>query len=416
MNSQYPNGQRPASYKNGAGTATQKRKTPAWKVLTTILIMVLSMAIVLGLLVNYLILPKLGGGIGGLISNMGEHLEPTVDNDSTYVDESGMPVLSGDRKEKVFNFLIVGLNNDTGNNTDTIMLAQYDVGNQAINVVQIPRDTYINGTYNFHKINSVFAAGYNSASAGSTVEERRVVGIAGDKENNIEGLCGFIESNMAVKIDFYVLVDLDAFESFIDSIGGLRINVPCNMDYEDPEQDLYIHLKAGEQVLSGYDAMCLVRNRKTFTDADYGRMNVQKIFLSALLKQVKEDMTDTKTLTGIIDIVFNDVTTNLSLSNCVYFATQALSVDMSKLRMVTLPTLSVGNAISVLESDAVDIINSFVNVYTEPVDAETFDPKCRLTNKKDSGLYKTYLYNRTEYEIFTADSVDENSIELNTFH
>lgn len=83
------------------------------------------------------------------------------------------------------------------------MLANYDVANQMINVVQIPRDTYINAGYNFHKINSVYAAGFNHADYGSTQTERRVAGM--------NELCEFIETNMTVKIDFYVLVDLSAF-------------------------------------------------------------------------------------------------------------------------------------------------------------------------------------------------------------
>ncbi len=406
MNSQFNNEKRPSNKRGASVQQKKKKKTPAWKVLLTVIIMVLSVAIVLSVILSIFGVPLFGKSTKDIIAGVGEKLEPSVSDASSWKDdETGLPVLSGNRKDKVFNFLVVGLNNDTGNNTDTIMLAQYDVANQKANIVQIPRDTYINASYNFHKINSIYAVGYNYADSGLSQEGRRTEGM--------NELCEFIETNMAVKIDFYVLVDLDAFEEFIDSLGGLNVNVPCNMDYEDPQQDLYIHLRAGQQTLSGYDAMCLVRNRHCYADADYGRMNVQKIFVSALLKQVKENITDLSTLTSIIKIGFNNVTTNLTMENCIYFATQALKIDMSNLSMVTLPTQSVNGHIVVLETDVVNIINSYLNVYDEPITAETFDPKYRLVDRSDSDMYKAYMYWESEYEVYTADEVDENSIKLN---
>ncbi len=403
-----PNRPQQSVQRQKAAEKAPKKKIPAWKILVTVIIMVLSMAIVVCVALSAFGVPLFGGGgLKGFVSGVGSNFEPDVSPSSTWTDDqTGLPVLDGNRKQKVFNFLVVGLNDDTGNNTDTIMLAQYDTGNQYANVVQIPRDTYINASYNFHKINSIFAAGYNVTSGAKA--ERREAGMA--------RLCEFFESNFAVKIDFSVLVDLSAFENLIDGMGGLKVNVPCDMDYEDPWQDLYIHLRAGEQTLSGYDAMCMVRNRHTYADADYGRMNVQKIFLSALLEQVQQNLTDVNTLKGLIDIAINDVATNLTADNCFYFASQALNMDMSHLRMVTMPTTTVGANVTILKSDAIDVINNYLNVYDRPITEDSFDPKCHLTDKTDRALYETYLYTRMEYDVYTADDVNRNSIHLNVVH
>lgn len=421
MNNQYPNGRRPANQsiqRRNAGGPVQKSsaagsrpvqgsakapskkvRTPAWKVLVTVLILVISVAIVLSVALSVFGIPFIGKlpGHSGFI----DQLEPSVDSDSNWNSEDGKPVLSGDRQGKAaYNFLVAGLNDDTGNNTDTLMVVHFDVDNKNINVVQIPRDTYINAGYNFHKINSVFAAGFNRAEYGTEKEQRRKAGM--------DELCEFIETNMAIKIDYTVLVDLSAFVGFIDKLGGLHVTVPCDMRYSDPEQNLEINLTAGEQVLSGYDAMCMVRNRKTYADADYGRMDVQKIVLAALLRQVKENFTNLSTLSGLLSIALNDVTTNLKLDECLYFAGKAMEMDMGNIRMLTIPTQEASGHITLLKTDAVDVVNGYLNVYKQAITAEAFDPKCRLTNTKDANQHNTYLYNQMEYKVYTADHVDED--------
>ena len=415
MNNQYPNGrgQRPVSQnrqtklgeagkrsavQKGDTAGSKKKKTPAWKVFLTVLILIISVAIVLSVVLSIFGIPFIGKpGNSGFIDKF---FEPNVSGNSDWKDsDTGQPVLSGDRRGKVYNFLVAGLNDDTGNNTDTLMIVHFDVENMGVNVVQIPRDTYINAGYNFHKINSVFAAGYNRAELGTEKGQRRQAGM--------NELCEFIETNMAVKIDFSVLVDLSAFENFIDQLGGLKVKVPCDMTYNDPEQNLYIDLRQGEQTLSGYQAMCLVRNRHTYADADYGRMDVQKIALAALMKQVKENITDLSTLSSLMDIAVHDVTTNLTVDNCVYFAAKVLKMDMGRVKMLTIPTQNASGNITLLKTNAVEVIDQYLNVYEETFTAEQFDPKMRFTNAKDSTQHKTYMYNEMDYKVYSADHIDD---------
>ncbi|MCI8331274.1 MAG: LCP family protein [Clostridiales bacterium] len=389
---------------NSRAGQKKKAKTPAWKVFVTVLILIISVAIVLSVVLSVFGIPFIGrpGGSGWV----DQFLEPNVSGDSNWMDnDTGRPVLSGDRRDKVYNFLVAGLNDDTGNNTDTLMLVHFDVENMGANIVQIPRDTYINAGYNFHKINSVFAAGYNRAELGTEKGQRRKAGM--------NELCEFIETNMAVKIDFTVIVDLSAFENFIDQLGGLHVKVPCDMTYSDPEQNLYIDLRQGEQTLSGYQAMCLVRNRKTYADADYGRMDVQKIALAALMKQVKENITDVSTLSSLMSIAVNDVTTDLTVDNCVYFATKVLKMDMSRVKMLTLPTQNANGYITILKTNAVEVIDQYLNVYAETFTAEQFDSGKIFTNKDPNSVqYKTYLYNEMEYKVYSADHIDDE-VSLN---
>lgn len=84
---------------------------------------------------------------------------------TTVIDEEGneveveIPGLSADRKEQFYTFLLVGQDTYGGGNTDTMMLAAYDVPNQKLSVMSLPRDTFVN--YNGRRVllNSVYNRG-----------------------------------------------------------------------------------------------------------------------------------------------------------------------------------------------------------------------------------------------------------------
>ena len=73
------------------------------------------------------------------------------------------PKVDGARKSQDFyTVLILGRDTGGGGNTDTMLLASYDVTNQKAAVMSIPRDTMVNVSWDVKKINSV----YNSWGGG----------------------------------------------------------------------------------------------------------------------------------------------------------------------------------------------------------------------------------------------------------
>lgn len=67
------------------------------------------------------------------------------------------PKAGGERKSKDFyTVLILGRDTGGGGNTDTMLLASYDVTNQKATVMSIPRDTMVNVPWDIKKINSVY--------------------------------------------------------------------------------------------------------------------------------------------------------------------------------------------------------------------------------------------------------------------
>lgn len=176
-----------------------------------------------------------------------------------------------DREEKngKVNFLLMGLD-DGGMRADTIMLASVDKKEKTVKILSIPRDTRVEVNGKHIKINATM--GYQSR------EELMIT-----KVKEITGL----------PVHYYAEVDFDGFKEIIDILGGVDIDVPYDMDYDDPAQDLHIHFKKGMQHLDGQAAHDYVRfrhNNNGSAPGDYalgdpGRIKAQQAFLKELLKQ-----------------------------------------------------------------------------------------------------------------------------------
>lgn len=97
---------------------------------------------------------------------------------------------------------------------------------------------------------------------------------------------------LGIPVDFYVSVDLKGFIALIDQIGGVDFDVPEDMDYDDPYQDLHIHQTKGYRKLSGSDVMQVLRYRHDtdihygYPDGDLGRIKTQQSLLKAMIEQL----------------------------------------------------------------------------------------------------------------------------------
>ena len=131
--------------------------------------------------------------------------------------------------------------------------------------MSIPRDTYAPAYY-VPKINSAYGA-------------------VGGGEKGMEQLMEQVKNVVGFMPDGYALVNLSAFVEAVDLLGGLDFDVPMDMDYDDPDQNLFIHLKAGEQHLTGEQLMWVVRFRSGYANADIGRTEVQRAVMKTAMKQ-----------------------------------------------------------------------------------------------------------------------------------
>lgn len=219
------------------------------------------------------------------------------------------------RKDGFYTFLLIGRDTGGGGNTDTLMLAAYDTKNQQAALMSIPRDTMVDVSWDVKKINTV----YNMYLGRG--EEEAINAL----EDTVAGLVGF-------RPDYTVTVEWQAVGDIVEAIGGVYFEVPFYMSYVDPTQDLYIDQPPGYRLLSGSDAMQVVRWRKNNTNialpagadgSDLGRAKIQQSFIMATLKQCLQ-IQNIPRIREIAQVFTDRVTTELTAGNLVWFAEKAL--------------------------------------------------------------------------------------------
>ncbi|NLY42715.1 MAG: LCP family protein [Clostridiaceae bacterium] len=212
-------------------------------------------------------------------------------------------------KEKM-NVLILGTDGSKVR-SDTIILASLDPKNKQLNMLSIPRDTKVNINGADHKINAALALGKEELAI------RKVKELTG------------------MPIHYYVVVDFEGFRNIIDILGGVDLDVPVNMDYDDPVQNLHIHLKKGMQHLDGDKAEQFVRYRQ-YPEGDLGRIKAQQQFIKALLEQ-KLKVEYLSKADDIFKEVQKNVRTNISIKDMTKGLAAIKALQSGNINMYQLP-------------------------------------------------------------------------------
>lgn len=263
------------------------------------------------------------------------------DPDAPVVDGNGRQLKKG-----YYTILLAGTTDDY--NTDTLMLCSVDSVNKKVNIVSINRDTQIDVKSNNKKINAAY-------------------GRAGE-----EAMCADVTEITGVPVNFYVVVNMKSFKEIVDLIGGVQYDVPINMVHYDPDPKFDINLKAGDQLLDGNKALQFVRYRST-SENDFGRVNRQKDFLIAAMKQVMAKFSVTQ-IKDYIDIINQNVKTNMTVQEMVWFylnVVNGLNFD-ENVHSDTLPYASTGyyNNVAYVYLDpkqVVEFVNEYLNPYVEDI-------------------------------------------------
>ena len=306
--------------------------------------------------------------------------------------EGTRPRSDGERKsEDYYTVLILGRDTGGGGNTDTMLLASYDVTNQKATVMSIPRDTMVNVPRDIKKINSV----YNYYGKG---------------DRGIQYLYKEISQLVGFEPDYQVIVEWEAVGEIVDAMGGVWFDVPRNMDYEDPYQDLSIHISKGYQLLNGEQAMGVVRFRdgaNGYKDGDIGRIGTQQAFLKAVLEQLLKLENITK-INQLVEVFQKNVTTDLSLQNIFWFAKSAIQggLKVENVNFVTMP----GNYNAYAYSRSVsDMLGKYsVQSYVTPYPNELLE----LVNNELSPYVE--VFTKSDLDIMTVNS--NGSVSSSTGH
>lgn len=214
-------------------------------------------------------------------------------------------------KDEKLNILVLGLD-EVSQSTDTILVVNFDCGKKRISILSIPRDTKvrINGTYS--KINSAYVKGGPELALNT------------------------VSSLLKIPVDSYILFDMQAFRKVIDALDGVYINIAEDMHYDDPVQNLSIHLKKGYQLLDGEKAEQFVRYRWGYTGGDLGRVEAQQEFIKALISQ-KMNSRSISRINSIIDIAYKHIKTNITSGDALKYARSIIDIGSENVQFFTLP-------------------------------------------------------------------------------
>ena len=216
------------------------------------------------------------------------------------------------RKTPAFNILVMGSDQRPGEtlgHSDTMLLMHVDLDKNQVNAVSIPRDTRVHlDGYGYTKLTSVQ---YISEAKKGT-------------KQGIEDAVNAISELTGVPINYYVETNFTGFQSMVDALGGIQMDVPMNVKIGSQE------INAGTHFLDGKTVLSLVRERHSLANGDYGRQQLQLEALKGIAKEALNPR-NLPNLPSLVNSLSNYmIASNMSTSDMVSLGLAVKNIDPSK--------------------------------------------------------------------------------------
>ena len=277
---QYPAGQ------TGVINMPQKKKSKRKKVLIGVLIAVLVL---------------IGAGVAFGAVYMNKIAGNMALSDSAKSDLAGVLSTTENPYEEPFYVLLVGSDNweSYGERSDALVLIRVDKNEHQITMVSVPRDTPYMLDGQKVKINQAFA------------------------EDGASGAVKAVEDLTGVSISYYAEIQFAGLQDYVDSIGGVTVDVPYTIDYQVYTRDqATIHIEKGTQVLDGEEAVALARMRTAYSDEEgqdaVRQSNVRALAMAMMNSIIKAPVNE---IPGLVDKLSSCVQTSMDMNTMVSLAT-----------------------------------------------------------------------------------------------
>ena len=147
---------------------------------------------------------------------------------------------------------------------DVMILMRLDPKNERVSLLSLPRDTLVDYEGEQIKLNEVHY------------------------EGGVDALLDKVGELFGIKVPYYFEMTFATFEDFIDDYGGVTVNVPIDMTWDDEVNGGDISLSAGEgQTLNGPEALVLGRVRKLYQlDGEANRQWCNRDMVESMIKEV----------------------------------------------------------------------------------------------------------------------------------
>ncbi len=215
------------------------------------------------------------------------------------------------------NILLLGKGGDGHDGpdlTDTILIASIDPVQKKAALLSIPRDLWVQPQGSGHtKINAVYAnAKYAALAKKQSAPDAEKAGLnAIEKE---------VQTDIGIPIHYHVMVDFNAFQQAINTVGGVDIDVAATETVhealfdESTRKNYTLDVKQGQQHFDGQRALFYARSRHTSPRGDFDRTERQRKIMLALKDKVLSlgTFANPVKISQLIDAFGNHVQANLN--------------------------------------------------------------------------------------------------------
>lgn len=214
-------------------------------------------------LISLVIFGAIAWVIVGSLKNMSEDIltgqvvnhddSPSAFEDKDKSDKTGETEFKGD----TFNFLAVGLDTMPLSEKQLQKFSQdYEIPYSSMEAVMLVRADKENKKFIFISLPTDFIINFKGENMplGRLTQQLNI-----NDPVQLSMLLGEITSLTGLQIDYYAFIDMNGFVETIDNLGGISYNVPVDMEYSDPEQNLEIKFKKNQKLTKGKDLIKMLR-------------------------------------------------------------------------------------------------------------------------------------------------------------
>ncbi len=257
----------------------------------------------------------------------------------------------GRRKPGVATVLLCGTDAD-GTRTDTMMLIYLDTKSDRVGLLSLPRDTL------------------TRTDEGRLAKLNAAYGRNGCGEQGMDWVMEYVRRTIGYRPDGYILVDMELVPKVVDLMGGVDVYLDHHIRVETNGVEVYVD--KGQQHLNGAETLATLRYRYGYSNADLGRVQVQRKVIKACMEQWVTPANLGK-FSQVMDLIEEESLTDLELRNFLWVA-QAIVQGMGDMSSDTLPGYAqMRNKASyyiLKPQEVADLINASYNPYEREITLE----------------------------------------------
>jgi polyisoprenyl-teichoic acid--peptidoglycan teichoic acid transferase len=294
----------------------KKRGTDGWSRALTIFAAV---SIIGGLICGYLVYST----IRDVVASSGISLGPSLPDTRVVQAQSEESPAQPEKQERI-NILLLGIDRreiEQGPcRTDTMIVLSVDPETKTAAMLSIPRDLW------------VLIPDYNE---NNRINSAHLLGDARDYPGGGPALAmKTVQYTLGIPIHNYVRINFAGFQTIIDELGGITINVEAPIhDEKFPDENfgyMTVDIPAGVQKMDGLTALQYARVRHGSSDFHRARRQ-QQVLLAIKDKALSLDIPLTN-LPGLLRALENTMDTDLNFSQLEYLARLARDLRPENIR------------------------------------------------------------------------------------